>query len=266
MSSGMTRWMIALALGSSFACGGQTEGESVLMTVAVEPRPGDDAAALGEFTTRSGWHVRLAEAQLGVAALYAYTPQRGNEPSAVAQLLDLLVPVARAHGAFDPLNGRPVRAEYRQRVALDLLAEGVHELGEVSAEAGVIDELSIELLGPGDDLPQALQGHSAWVAGEAERGGVSVRFEGGLDLQDKGGIRRVESIETEALIEDGATLVVRVDPGRWLVEADFSRLAAPAGEDEPSAITAEDQVGRAWYLGARNPSAFSVEIVGGEQR
>ncbi|HMI93564.1 MAG TPA: hypothetical protein VK509_19460, partial [Polyangiales bacterium] len=135
----------------------------------------------------------------------------------------------------------------------------------VSAEAGPTDGLSLELIGPADDLPEGLHGHSAWVAGDAERDGVTVRFEGGLDLPDKGAIRRVESVESHVLIDEGQTLLLRANPSRWLMEADFSRLDPPAGEDEPSAITAEDQVGRAWHIGVRNPAAFLVEIVEGEQ-
>jgi hypothetical protein len=265
----MKRWIAAFLLGASaFACatgcGGSTEGELVPLRIAVEPVPDDDAA-LGEFTTASNWSVQLTEAQLGVAALYLYEPQDEGERGATAQLLDLLVPVAHAHGAFDPLNGKPVRAEYRDPVALDLLAEGVHELGLVSAEAGASEGLSIELLGPGDRSAKALRGHSAWVAGEAERDGVTVRFEGGIDLPDKGAVRRVESIKASAVIDAGQTLVLRVNPSYWLAEADFSRLAAPAAEDEPSRITPEDQVGRAWYIGTRNPAAFSVEVLEGEE-
>jgi len=264
MKRRLAAWVFAASSATSVcACGGETEGKVVPLMIAVEPEP-DDGAALGEFTTSSGWHVQLTQAQLGVAALYLYTPRREQEPSAVAQLLDLLVPVAHAHGAFDPLNGRAVRAEYRDLVALDLLGDGVQELGEVSAEAGPSDGLSLELVGPGDDLPEALHGHSAWVAGEAERDGVTVRFEGGIDLPDQGAIRRVESVESNVQIDEGQTLLLRVHPSRWLLEADFSRLAPPAGEDGPSAITAEDQVGRAWYIGVRNPAAFSVEIVEGE--
>jgi hypothetical protein len=265
MKRGLVAFGLAtgLAFGSS-ACGAETEGKVVPLLIAVEAEP-DEGAALGEFTTSSGWSVQLTEARLGLAALYVYRPQRGDGPSAVAQLLDLLVPVARAHGGFDPLNGRAVRVEYRDPVALDLLADGVQELGEVAAEAGTVDELALELLGPSDDSPDALHGHSAWVAGEAERDGVTVRFAGGLDLPDQGTTRRVESIAADAVIDQGQRLLLRVNPSRWLAEADFDRLP-PASEDAASAITPEDQVGRAWYVGVRNPAAFAVEIAAGERQ
>ncbi|HMI93872.1 MAG TPA: hypothetical protein VK509_21005, partial [Polyangiales bacterium] len=99
----MKRWLAACVLAASSAtsvcaCGGETEGKVVPLLIAVEPEP-DDGAALGELTTSSGWHVQLTEAQLGIAALYLYTPRHDGQ-AAVAQLLDLLVPVAHAHGAF----------------------------------------------------------------------------------------------------------------------------------------------------------------------
>jgi hypothetical protein len=263
------RWSLTLALAMGaltavIACGAETEGRVVPLRITATAEP-DEGRALGEFTTASGWFVQLTEARLGLAALYAYRPQRDAEPAAVAQLLDLLVPVAHAHGGFDPLNGRAVRAEHREPVALDLLADGEQPLGEVSAETGAIDELALELLGPSDDSPEELQGHSAWVAGEAERDGVTVRFAGGVDLREQGTTRRIESLAIGGVIGEGQSLQLRINPSRWLAGADFSRLAPPASEDEPSAITPEDQVGRAWYVGVRNPAAFAAELVEGEQ-
>jgi hypothetical protein len=110
-----------------------------------------------------------------------------------------------------------------------------------------------------------LQGHSAWVTGEAERDGVTVRFAGGVDLREQGTTRRIESLAIGGVIGEGQSLQLRINPSRWLAGADFSRLAPPASEDEPSAITPEDQVGRAWYVGVRNPAAFAAELVEGEQ-
>jgi hypothetical protein len=170
----------------------------------------------------------------------------------------LIVPVAHAHGGHDPAGGLRANAELLEPLALDLLeAEGA-QLPEISAQAGPIAKLVLEIAPPDDaDLPDTLHGYQAWVAGEATKDGETIAFEGGLTVPDEGINRRIEVMATDIVLDEGGRLLLSIRPSRWLHDASFDRLE-PAADGEPRTITPQSEVGRAWLVGARSPSDLSV--------
>ncbi len=248
----------AIACAALSACGGETGGRVIDIHLRVQPEAEPDRP-LGEFTTATGWEVTLDQATLAVGSMYAFASV--ESPGAMAWLSDLLVPVARAHGGFDPASGLRARAELLEPVAIDLLAPDGQELPDVEAEAGALAKVALDIAKADDELPEALHGHQAWVAGEATRGEERVRFEGGLDIEGEGLQRRIETDVEGIELEEGGTLVLALRPSRWLRDANFDRLAAPA-TGEPATITPTSQVGRAWLVGARSPAVIAVNWEG----
>jgi hypothetical protein len=232
------------------ACGGDTAGQSVAIQWALGAE-----SVEREFVTDTGWQVQLEEAHLGIEAVFAIAPS-ADQPGAVARLSRLLVPVAHAHGGYDDANGRRVRAELLDLIALDALADAPDELGVESAEAGAIETIKIELVRTRDKLPSSLHGHAAWARGSAEREGTRVSFEGGVSFADQEPARRVET-RAKFSLSEGGTLRVGVRPSEWFRHAEFDRLPE-AADGAPRAITSGDQVGRAFQIGARSPAAFEV--------
>ena len=242
------------------ACASGTEGRIVRVQVAVagDSQPGDE---LGRFETRTGWQVTLDRAELALSAIYAFAPE--EDPSALARAADLLVPVARAHGGHDPLTGKRVRAELVEPVIVDLLQSRPHVLAEVDAEAGSVAALAIDLARPASSEASELDGQQVVVSGEARRGDERVRFAGGVQVPDEATARRVERAVPPQALAEGATLLLGLRASAWLDEAQFDRLMA-AADDQPRAITQDDQVGRALFVGARSPRALSLRLLDAE--
>ena len=222
-----------------------TEGSLVSIEAAVA-----SAGSPEPFVTATGWQVKLDEAWVTVAAFRAYAS------SGTAARWSPLRSVARAHGGNDPLNGRRVRAEWLAPVVIDALDPGPRWLGPLEAETGSVDEVGVTLEPPADDRGPT-RGHQLWVSGLATKDGVSIRFEGGVDLPGEGVARRVENIALEAAFEEGDRWVLVADPRVWLADANFDRLpAAPPGE--PTTIPPGGQVHGALLLGLRSARAWSA--------
>jgi hypothetical protein len=253
----MKRSHFALSLLTLCGCASGTEGRIVRVELAVQAEP-EPERELGAFETATGWEVTLDRAELALSAIYAFAPEQ--EPSVMARLSRLIVPVAHAHGGHDPLSGKRVRAELIEPLAADLLSEGRLELGEIEAEAGAVAALAVDIASPSSPATAELDGHQAWVSGEARRGDARIRFAGGLQIPDDGLMRRVETMVADLELEDGEKLVIGIRPSVWLRQAEFDRLA-PGADGEPAAITAESQVGRALFIGARSPAAFSMNAI-----
>ena len=251
----MKRWCYAGWIAALCACSSGTEGKIVQVELVMQP-VAEAEAALGSFETATGWQVTLEQAVLALSGIYGYAPEK--EPSAIARLSRLFVPVAHAHGGYDPVTGRRVRVELVEPMMVDLLDADGLDLGVVEAEAGTVETFAIEIAAPSPDLPEEMHGHQAWIAGEARRDDEVVRFAGGLDVPDVALTRRIEASADDVVLEEDSTLVLSVRPSVWLREANFDRLE-PAAGDEPRAITAESQVSRAWFIGVRSPAAFSAE-------
>ncbi len=234
------------ALAALHAACAATAGVPITLGLAIEP------LSDGVATTPSGWRVELTEARVLLGPIYAYAPL--DEPMAFA--LPLGPATARAHGGFDPLDGRLVRAEHLEQHAFDALGGRVH-LGPIDGLLGAVDEVSVILDEPrGANLAAdgPTRGHHALVRGVATREGATVAFEGVLDIADEGLSRRVDGIRVEGgALVDGATLVIGVDPARWLSEADFSALPA-----EDAVLGDDTQPHRAWRLGLRTVTAYTA--------
>lgn len=256
----MKRLLSAVGLGLALTCFSVAACTSTA-GVPVEAQLTLASLSDGSATTVSGWSVALDEAVILVGPIYVYA----SEGSAMASLKSALTPVARAHGGFDPLAGRLVRAEYLEQFAFDALAATPVSLGPISGLLGPVDSASLVLdepRGANASSDGATRGHHAWVRGRATREDVTVSFEGGLDLSDEGLTRRVDGIVVSgAPIDEGAEVRLGVDPSRWLAEADFASLVAGGGT-----ITPETQPYRAWRLGLRSSLAYQVTVMEGTHR
>lgn len=238
---------VALALLGVASCV-STAGVPVGVRLAIEP------TGAGASTTPTGWRVVLEEARVLLGPLYAYAP----EHDAMAWLAPLGASRARAHGGFDPLGGRLVRFEHLDQIAFDALGGRV-DVAIARGLRGAVDEVSVVLDAPrgaNAALDGPTRGHHLSVRGVATRGGERVDFEGGLDLEEAGIVRRVDGIGVEGPpLDEGSTLLLRVDPARWFAEADFTGLASPV------VLTPSLQPHRAWRLGARSSGAYSAQVL-----
>lgn len=252
---GIALSIISFALAA--ACNA-TAGVPIELTLVLE---GSGAAPA---TTPSGWQVTLTEARIALGPLYAFAPS-DEMARARESLRRALVPVARAHGGFEPFEGREVRTQVLDRHVLDALGEPI-VLREVDGLEGGVEAITILLEPPAPEHASALHGHHAWVAGTAIRNGAggteAVGFEGGLDLSDEGLTRRVDGISVGAPIAEGATLTIAADASAWLREADFTGLTPdPDGVVRLGPAT---QPYRAWLLGARSAGSYSARVTTGE--
>lgn len=236
---------ITAALLTALACMSGTGGEIVDIELAL----GGDTAE--SFETSMGWTVTLEEARVALGPVYAFAPR--DEP--IAQLR--LLPVARAHGGFDPLDGRKVRTELLEQTIVDALDPSLVAM-TLPAESGPVTELRVVLLpaAAGDVAP--LQSHQALMRGVARRDDTEVEFEGAIDLPEDQ--REVGNIDAVGTVAAGARLELRVDAAHWVDGIDFSRLA-PSGE-----INEGSQAYGAWRVGLRSPSAFEANWKRGDGR
>ncbi|MEM8605816.1 MAG: hypothetical protein AAGF92_01825 [Myxococcota bacterium] len=235
----------------AFAACGETEGSVVVIDVALEA-----GGTPASFTTDTGWTVELEEARVALGPFYAFAPRK--EGDAVAMLREFLLPVARAHGGTDPLNGRRVRAEWLRQVAFDAMSDETVELGAIEAESGVVETVSVTLNPPDAANTSSTNGHHLYARGVATRDDVVVPFEGGLDIPDEGLSRRVENIPLDTFLDAGGRWVLTVDASAWFEGAQFDRLTEQ--EDGVYLITPESQVRGAWLLAARNTRAYSARF------
>jgi len=233
------------------ACG-QTEGQSISLTWNAA-KASDDSSS---FATDTGWQVTLEEARVALESVFAIAPPE-ESAGAIARLERLLVPVAHAHGGHDEAGGLRVRAELLEPSVVDLLAGSSARLGNVSAEAGDVSTIKLELAHPDTRLPESMHGFQAYVRGSAERDGERISFAGGLHVAAEEPARRIETKVKFALSEGGA-LTLATHGQVWLRDAEFDRLPEAAAADQAREITPDSQVGRAWAIGVRDPDAFDL--------
>lgn len=240
--------LIALAVP---ACGGETAGELVTIEVAIRSEP-SEGGSVTRFETDTGYAVELEDAHVRIGPIFAFAPEpmARLERSPWGRLRGSFVSVARAHGGVDLISGRTVRAEWLEPVTLDALDTDAVVLGEVQAERGLVDAITLELAREGGDGPQVI------VGGDAARAGEVVRFEGAVLLGDEALDRRVELVHEHIELTEGGRLTLVVHPDVWLRDAEFAR--APV-QDGASRLTSDTQPGRALQIGVRSPAAFSLE-------
>lgn len=242
---------VLASLSLASGCGGETAGESI--AVRWQVAGADDAAKT--FTTDTGWNVTLDEARVGIDSVFAIAPEAKSR-GAVARLTDLFVSVAHAHGGHDDAEGRRVRAEWLDPIAVDALQDSAERLGTVPGEAGDIATIKLEIAKSADALPAALQGFQAYVRGTAEKDQLHIPFAGGVHVAEDEAARRVET-KVDFSLRDGGALAISVHPEEWLREAEFDRLPE-AGDGAVREIATDNQVGRALLIGVRSPAAFEV--------
>lgn len=242
------RWTTGLALCALLSCcGAGTAGKlvDVELMVMTEQEPGREP---GTFTTQTGFEVVLSEAKVALASILVYAPENEARSSLRAFWLGR----ARAHGGFDPFNGRRVRLEYAEPLTVDLLADEPRSLGMVTAESGAIASTTLLFA----DRVEGRLGQ-AYVRGTATRDGEQIAFEGALALDDEALLRRVDGVHSEGELAAGGTLTLLFKPKLWFDEAHFERLESAA--DGERQITPSTQVHTAWSFGARSTKAYTTE-------
>ncbi len=241
----MRRLFLILTL-TLAACEAGTGGELVEVEVAIAS-VAQGEAGLASFTTSTGWTVALSEATLSVDSVLVYEAAADD-----LTLSGLFVGRARAHGGYDPLNGKRVRLELRGPFVIDLLDPSEQALQAVEAEAGEMGSAAVLFA---DDLEgERVQ---ARVRGTATKGDEVIAFEGALTLEDEPLLRRVEGIRAQGEIAAGGKVLLHIQPSLLLDEAHFERLE-PRG-DAPRLITKDEQVHTAMRFGTRSSHTYSIE-------
>jgi hypothetical protein len=243
---------LALVLGvTAAACGGDTAGEVVVIEVALRSAP-SEGGSVAEFETDTGYAIELETARVRLGPIFAFAPESmaRAKPSAWEMLREGFVSVAHAHGGIDLVSGRVVRAEWLEPVTLDALDTETVVLGEIEAEQGAVDAITIEL------AREAAKGAQVTLGGNAARAAEQLSFEGTLTLGDDPLARRVELAHEHLALTDGGRLTITVHPDVWLRDAELGR--APV-DDGVSTLTPDSQPGRALDIAARSPAAFSIE-------
>ena len=244
MTSRFSLHVVVAALALTLAapsCNAGTGGR----LVPIELRLVGDPSAT-RFTTALGFEIALDEAELVVGPLYAFAP--ADEPITRRTTLRS---IAHAHGGLDPLDGRKVRAELLDRVAVDALSDEPIAF-ETIAEEGVVDELRVGL----EAEPSVLDGHLARVVGAATRDGITRAFEAFVDVGASPNERRV-LVPFAAELTERSILELRLDPRAWLDGVAFDRLGAC---DTPCDFPGGSQAATAAALGVRSVRAYAPRL------
>jgi len=253
MSRTITWFLAVLSLVALFSSGAScatTEGKIVIVRMHLRGTAAN-GSSIHRFTTSTGWDVTLERAFVAMGPVYVYAP--AGDLTAALQVL--LLPRALAHGGFDPLNGRRVRAELLDQVALDLLSDDGQTFDGIEAEAGVVDAVSLALEPPNPENSERLSAHHFWARGTATQGTMTIPFEGGLDIPDDGLARRIEGVPIEGTLDEGGSIEVGVVVSSWFDDAHFERLAEPSQEGR-FLVTPQSQVHAAWFLNVRSVRSY----------
>jgi len=247
----------ALVVALTTGCDSTSGRETVVnLAITATTRAGGAPAS---FVTEDGWQVQLTEAAIAIGPVYLF-----ENPPPLAQRLPWwrpdgwLLPMAHAHAGDQHFNGGAVLAEYVDQLRYDCLS-GPASLGSTPATVGTARAFSLRLDPPRLKSGEVdlTHGHHAWVAGTATREGETIAFEGGLDIDAAGTLRRVDGLPTEAPLDEGGTFTLVVHPDAWLEGADFASLPASMEAGQPRRITASTQPGAVWFLGARGRQGYA---------
>jgi hypothetical protein len=166
---------------------------------------------------------------------------------------------------------------------VDLLAAEPFNLGPANARNGLYRSVSLAFSRPtsaadAGPVSAMLGGHSMVVRGTATRDGLTIPFEGALDLRTEGeetgtdrpytsfgtafDERHPEGIFLDETNETTDYVAIRVELARMFDQADFSRLPESTTPGGRRTIAADSQVYAAWRLGAENPTTYRVGWVG----
>lgn len=244
---------VLAALVTASACESGTGGRRAVFDLSIEPAP-----ASRSFRTSMGWDVSLEEACVSIGPVYLYA-QPGLSAS-LHRAYDWLVPSAHAHPGVDHFNGGEVRGEWLDQIALDLTSNGPVDLGAYEGIAGEAQSATIGIYPPQSNTLGAtscLRGHQAYVVGSAVRNALTVRFEGGLDIEAVGTKRRMQ-VSTALEIDDRRRIDIAVDPRPWLDQVKFEELTVEPVSGR-AIIAPGSQASLAWELGLQTVGAFNMK-------
>jgi len=248
-----TRRAFSLLLGSALAgtaCGlSGTGGRGITFRMGLRTALAPGETVPGEFTTDTGWRVRLASGRMVLGPIYVFE----NPSPLQARLARWLLPTAHAHEG-DFFSGGRVLGEWDREVVFDLLEDGggVRELGRSPGIAGVARSFSLLLQPPSTAVGE----HSVLLEGTAFRGEQRVPFRVALDFPPPVALQRVDFVPVEAELDDEGLFVVELQPHRWFDGTHFDRLGAPSGGGTVE-VTPETQVHRALSVNVRRYTAFA---------
>lgn len=256
----MKRALLAAVVFASLSCVGTTGSEVVEFSV-VAAGPANAPASGGgyEFDTPAGFHVRLSKAILHIGAVY----------------LNRSRPVQGAQDAPCVLPGVYV-SEMTEGADIDVLSSTLQPFpasghgtadralaGEVWLTGGRIDSL--------DDSTPILD-----LAGVANKGGVTYRFEGVITIGTNRNVpsadpatpganplcklRIVTPIPVDLTPSQGGVLVVRAEPQVWFDQVDFSKLdTTSAGGILEFKDEVSGQPATTLFAGIRSVTAYTFE-------
>lgn len=254
--------LCSLLLGSWVHCdmASGTGGRAIQFDLRITSSP-------AEFTTSTGWHVKLEQAVVALGPIFIY-----HNPPPLAQKFvpypdwrgrfwNTLVPSAHAHAGDEHFFGGEVKGEFLGQIAFDVLNANGMDQPDIPGTLGRAQSASIWLEPPRTSIQgqaAALHGHHAYVVGTAEKDAIVIPFEGGLDIENEGTKRRVDGIPLDMQLDDNRRLIFVVHPKAWFDAAHFDRLVEKNAVGR-YVITPESQVRTAWFIGARGFSAFTAE-------
>ncbi|MCY1019171.1 hypothetical protein [Pyxidicoccus sp. MSG2] len=261
-----TRRAFTLMLGTALsggvaACGlSGTGGRGITFRMGLRTALASGETVPGEFTTDTGWRVRLSSGRMVLGPIYLFENASPLQASRLRRLGEWLLPSARAHEG-DFFSGGRVLGEWDREVVFDLLADGgeARVLGRSPGIAGLARSFSLLLQPPSKALGAegaVLNGRSVLLEGTAFRQEQRVPFRVALDFPPPLELQRVDFVPIEAELDDEGLFVVEVQPHRWFEGAHFDRLEAPPGGG-PVELTPETQVHRALSVNLRRYTAFA---------
>jgi len=245
-----TSWM----LGCDASSGREV---SFTMELRGATRTGDDPH---HFITASGWDVTLSQATIVLGPVYLYE----NAPPAAALQPwwhpdRWLLSAAHAHAGDQHFSGGRVLGEWVDQQAFDCLGAPV-ALGPFTGTEATARSFSIRLDPPRSPLraqSDPTHGYHAWLAGSAAKDGMTIRFEGGLEIGSEGTLRRVDGLSTQALLAEGGRFTLTVHPDAWLDLARFDALEPASNPDAPRVIGPTSQPHAVWFLGVRGGAGYT---------
>ena len=287
-----TRRAFTLMLGSALAggvaaCGlSGTGGRAITFRMGLRTAVAPGESVPGEFTTDTGWRVRLSSGLMVLGPIYLFenaSPLQaraaarvhegasfsgGGSPSQARagasrlsrRLGEWLLPTAHAHEG-DFFSGGRVLGEWDREVVFDLMAGGgeARVLGRSPGIAGMVRSFSLLLQPPSKALgaeAAPLNGRSVLLEGTAFRQEQRVPFRVTMDFPPPLELQRVDFVPIEVELDDEGLFVVEVQPHRWFEGAHFDRLMVPPGGATVD-VTPETQVHRALSVNVRRHTAFA---------
>lgn len=222
MRTGMRGWAVVvavLALGGAVQCGGTTGGNLIQMPFEAG---GVNRDVTQPFTTIQGWTITLSAAQIVLGPLYfnvnAPQPSVYRSGVVIVQVTDQFI-VDALDPTLQPVAGG---ADGESGTAVSV------EIGFFTAAQGFNDTITL----PAPLAADGQQG-TAYIAGQASKGGVTIDFAGRVQITSAlvSGLSPIDQLARVAgavvdlnFTKTSGTLQLRVDPTRWFDQVNFCAL------------------------------------------